>query len=167
MKTKESPRLSQDASDFLETLLWVAANPDDPNARHIANWTIHQFHPEFVVALETFLSGFRAYLSKLDENTPDSDVYADPDLCLRSFGGNVFFSLSGHGCGFFDERDSELADALQNALEAYSGSKYRLEELEHSLSKFSGRIHLSFTRASVRREYLAKYFTDGVNFVQE
>jgi hypothetical protein len=158
MKTKAQVTLSTDASDFLETLLWVAANPDDPNKRHIANWTVHEFHPEFVARLEAFLSGFREYLAKLDEENPGSEVYADPDAPDRTFGGNVFFSLSGHGVGFRDDRDSERGDALQAALEAYSGGKYRFEELECNLAKHNGKIHLAHGTAAARRDQLAKLF---------
>lgn len=150
MKTTTSPaKLSTDASHFLETLLWVADH-DDRETAHVKNWTIHEFHPEFVAGLETFLSGFRESLAS---SHPD----IDPDECERSFGGNVFFTLSGHGCGFRDD-PTELGDLLANALVAYSGSKYRFEELDGNLAKFHGKIHLAFRTAAFRREYLAKVF---------
>jgi hypothetical protein len=148
MKTENLIR-HPDTAAFLETLLWVADAP------HIADWTIHQFHPEFTTALESFLDGFRAFIDAKNEirETP-----LDPDDCTRSFGGNVFFSLSGHGCGFWDERDSELGDTLQAWLVEYSGDKYRFQELEHTLAKFGGRIHLAYRTAAYRREYLVKLF---------
>lgn len=152
MKTKApKPRLSQDASDFLETLLGVAYNPDDKSTRHIQDWTIHEFHPAFVAALETFLSSFRESLAI---SHPD----IDPDDCGRSFGGNVFFSLSGHGCGFWDDREAELGDALHAALVAFSRSPHRFEELENSLSKFGGKIHLYYRTAAFRKAYLVPAF---------
>ena len=139
-----------DTAAFLESLLWVADAP------HIADWTIHQFHPEFTTALESFLDGFRAFIDLKNEirETP-----LDPDDCNRSLGGNVFFSLSGHGCGFWDESDSELGDTLQAWLVEYSGDKYRFQELESTLAKFNGKIHLAYRTAAYRREYLAKLFT--------
>ena len=142
-----------DTAAFLETLLWVAESPDAP---HVSNWTIHQFHQEFTAALESFLSGFRAFIDAKNESR---ETPLDPDDCTRSFGGNVFFSLSGHGCGFWDESDSELGDTLHAWLVEYSGGKYRFEELESTLAKFSGKIHLVYRTAAFRREYLAKLFT--------
>lgn len=156
MKTK----LSQDTSDFLETLLWVAYSPDQPETRHIQNWTIHEFHPEFVAAVDSFLSGFRSFLfDKRESMDEDGAELLDEDAPSRSFGGNVFFSLSGHGVGFWDDHDSERGEALQAALVEFAGDdKYRFHELESSLAKFKGRIHLAFRTAAFRREYLAKYF---------
>ena len=110
-----------DLSHFLESILFVA--PDN-----LQSATIHDFHPDFQSAAESFLDGFRASLP------PD----LDPDAGERSFGGNVFFTLSGHGCGFWDDRDSEWGDAMTAALRAYSGNDYRFEGLEHSLSKRRG-----------------------------
>jgi hypothetical protein len=171
--------MNSDTQDFLEALLFVAADGQHQGHNHRANWTIHQFHPEFQEAVDRFISGFREYLTaKADEMTegPESafdDVlfgYLDnPDDCERSFGGNVFFSLSGHGVGFWDDSNGERGKALQSALEAYSAQdsrqrfegKYRFEELESNLAKFSGKIHLAFRTAAHRREYLDKYF--GLN----
>lgn len=151
--------MNQDTQDFLGTLLWTAHNPDDPKTAHIANWTIWEFHPDFVAAVDRFIAGFREYLEKLDEQATDTDVYAHPDNCERSFGGNVYLSLSGHGCGFFDDRDMELGDALQAAVEAYAGGdRHRFEELDGNLSKFHGKIHLGFRTAAYRKTYLEQYF---------
>jgi len=149
MKPENTIARSSDTAAFLHSLLWVAESDDAP---HIANWTIHQFHPEFTAALESFLDGFREFIAARNPEI-------NPDDCDRSFGGNVFFSLSRHGCGFWDERDSELGDALQALLVEYSGGKYSFEELESNLAKFDGRIHLAYSTAAYRREYLAKLFT--------
>lgn len=152
MKTKApKPRLSKNASDFLETLLWVAYSTDRKETKHIQNWTIHEFHPAFVAALETFLSSFRESLAV---SHPD----IDPDDCGRSFGGNVFFSLSGHGCGFFDERDSDLAGPLHASLVEFSGDKYRFQDLDGNLSKFGGKIHLAYSTAAFRKFQLDQLF---------
>jgi len=153
MKTENTITLGSDLCNFLHSLLWVAESPDAP---HIADWTIHQFHPEFTAALESFLDGVRAFIGTKNEGR---ETPLDPDDCTRSFGGNVFFSLSGHGCGFWDESDSELGDTLHAWLVEYSGGKYRFEELESTLAKFSGKIHLVYRTAAFRREYLAKLFT--------
>lgn len=134
--------MTSDTSNFLESLLWADFH-DKP-------WSIHEFHPEFIRAADVFLANFRAYLA---ETLPD----IDPDAAQRSFGGNVFFSLSGHGCGFWDDSDMELGQALHDALVTYSGNRYAFEQID--LMKFNGKIHLAFRTAAFRREYLTKLFS--------
>lgn len=154
-------KLSADTSDFLSTLLQLA-DTGERETRHIKDWTIHQFHPEFVQAVDAFLSGFRAYCSDLRDKVDEmrgkySDAALDIDEDARGcFGCDVFLSLSGHGAGFWDSTETK---AVQVALEAYAGSKYRFEGLESNLAKFSGRIHLAYRTAAYRREALAKLFT--------
>jgi len=152
MKTENTIR-HPDTAAFLETLLQVAETDESP---HVSNWTVHQFHSEFTAALESFLAGFRDFIDAKNESREDE---INPEDCARSFGGNVFFSLSGHGCGFWDESDSELGDTLQAWLVEYSGGKYRFHELESTLAKFNGKIHLAFRTAAYRREALARLFT--------
>ena len=91
--------VSQDTEDFLTTLLfcnepedWDEDEDEPPFNADMHNRTIYDFAPEFVAAVEAFISGFRETLG----NT-------DLDMLSRSFGGNVFLSLSGHGAGFWDD----------------------------------------------------------------
>lgn len=147
MKKENRILLNSDSAAFLETLLWVGP--------HVSAWTIHEFHPEFTAALESFLDGFRDFITVKNESR---DEEIDPDACARSFGGNVFFSLSGHGCGFWDESGDE-GDILQAWLAEYSGGKYRFVELESNLAKFNGKIHLAYRTAAYRRGALANLFT--------
>lgn len=156
MKTK----IDTITASFLETLLWVADNPDH-DERPLEGASIYDFAPAFVSAVSDFVRGFRAYLA---EKSPE--LYEHCDDCERSFGGNVFFSLSGHGCGFWDDSDAELGRALQSALESFSGSHYRFEELEYTLSRDeeNGQIDLSFIPEALE-EYRARYFRDGAAFV--
>ncbi len=143
-------KLSRDVSDFLEALLFGTS------AGGMPDHSIHEFHPEFIAAADAFLSGFRAFLSDMRDAAEDPDLL-DEDAPGRSYGGNVYFSLSGHGCGFWDDRDSERGEALQSALETYAGGdKYRFEEVD--LMKFHGKLHLAFRTADFRREYTAKMF---------
>ena len=139
--------MNQDTQDFLETLLWVA-DTGETRTRHIKDWTIFEFHPEFIEAADTFLSAFRAYLF---------DKEIDPDDCQRSFGGNVFFSLYGHGVGFSDDSE-DIGKICYEELIAFSGNRYRFHELECKLMKIKGKIHLAYRTAAFRREYLDKYF---------
>lgn len=146
-------KLSRDVSDFLEALLFTY--PEDRHGNQ-PDWTIHEFHPEFIAAADAFLSAFRACLSDMRETAEDPDTL-DEDATGRSYGGNVYFSLSGHGCGFWDDRDSERGKALQSALESFTGGdSYRFEEVD--LMKFKGKLHLAFRTADFRREYTAKMF---------
>jgi hypothetical protein len=148
--------MNKDASDFLETLLFTIPE-DEPGELREAS--VSDFSPEFIAAVDSFVSGFRIYLKV---NHPE----LEPDECQRSFGGNVYFSLSGHGCGFWDDLNGELGDGLQKALEAYSGRKYRFEELDGMLSRDAdtGKVDLSFIH-EVLAKYRQKCFSDGVQFV--
>ena len=150
---------SQYTRDFLEALLFIADNPDE-DERPLEGKTIFDFSPEFINAVDAFVYGFQRFLA---DQYPE--LHERIDDCQRSFGGNVFFTLSGHGCGFFDERDSELGDALQSALVEYSGGdKYRFEQLESNLSENDdGKIDLSFILEAITK-YRSKYFSDGVKF---
>jgi hypothetical protein len=153
----KTPSISQDAQDFLETLLWTL-DTGEPESRHVKNWTIWEFHPEFTDAVESFCSGFRDYLEEHGPKDEDGEPVS-PDDCDRSFGGNCFFSLSGHGVGFQDTR--EHGDAFREALIAYArGDRHAFEQINNHLrfSKFSGKIHLSFRTAAFRREQLTKIF---------
>lgn len=164
MKPENTIPLSSDTASFLESLLWANSGPDQNT--HWGNWTIHQFHPEFTDAVTAFLDGFREYLSaRIESHDGEGDSLTadqleemesmlDPDQCERSFGSNVYFSLSGHGAGFRDERDMERGEALHAALLAYSGNPYRFENID--LMKDHGRIHLAYRTAAFRREYLVK-----------
>jgi hypothetical protein len=155
-------RPGEDAADFLATVLWLRDGYEEqkpPQHRTRKNWTIHEIHPELVTAVRQFCQGFREYL----ETLPDDLFPVNWENYLeRSFGGSVFFTLSGHGCSFRDEYsdpDRTLGDTLAKALHTYAGDRYRFEELAHDLSAFHGKLHLSRRTAAARREALARYFT--------
>lgn len=143
--------LSADTVAFLDTLLWVVDNPDEKR-RPFRDAIPGDVHPELAAAVEGFCDAFREYLA---EKHPD----LDPDAGERSFGGDVFFTLSAHGCGFWDDSDSEWGDAMSEALYAFAGDRYRFEGLESDLYRFAGGIHLARRSAAFRREALAKLFT--------
>ena len=132
--------MKRDTEDFLATLLWANDFP--------SGWTIHEFHPEFIAAVDCFCDGFRAFCDSRG---------LDPDAGERSFGGNCYASLSGHGIGFWDDPDGDWGAAMQAAIRDYSGRPFRFENVD--LMKFHGRIHLAYRTAACRREYLAKMFT--------
>lgn len=120
-------KMNQDTKNFLESLFFVADNPDNETREFLAS-TIYDFSPEFVAGVDSFIAGFREHLSN-----QENELAARADECERSFGGNVFFTLSGHGCGFWDDRDMELGDYLADQLRAYSGNRYRFENLEYQI----------------------------------
>ena len=143
MKTK----MTKDCENFLENLLWVLPE-DEP--QEIREATIYDFSPEFIAGVESFISGFRDFAG---ERNPEALEQADDSP--RSFGGNVYFSLSGRGVGFWASSETE---AMQPLLEEYSGNKYRFEELGNSLSfREDGKLDLSFI-PSVIDEYRAEMF---------
>ena len=136
--------ISQDASDFLVALLW--AYPEDEDGENpMDGKTIYDFSPEFIAAVSNFCESFREYLAARNVEIPDSP---------NSFGGNVYFSLSDHGVGF---RDSDETAHLQPHLEAFSGSKYRFEQIDLSEDE-DGKLDLSFLPEFIA-EYRAKMFT--------
>lgn len=144
--------MNQDTQDFLEALLWLNNNPDSMPDLVIANATIHEFSPEFVEAVDNFLAGFRAHL--------EAKGYDVADLCgrmERSFGSNVLFSLSGHGVGFFDDSDSDVAD-LHDVLKNWAGAG-RFEELEYDIERReNGKIDLGCYDPDYLKKARAKCF---------
>lgn len=119
--------MNTDTFDFLVTLLSLADDPDAETHPFI-NSTVNDFSPAFVEGAEKFIAAFRSYL--------EAEGYGHLiDAGERSFGENVFFSLSGHGCGFFDDTDGRVSN-LQGVIEEWSkdgGRKRRFEELETGL----------------------------------
>lgn len=154
--------LNSDLANFLETLLWCADGTREgmeTDDSKLEGATIHEFSKPFTDAVDKFLSGFRAYAESKG---------LDPDAPDRSFGGNVYFSLSGHGCGFWDDRGEE-GDKLQSALIEFSGgNRYRFEALDSELRKDeeTGEIDLCILPAFIG-EYRRKRFSDGVQFLPE
>jgi len=139
--------MTEDCEHFLETLLW--AMPED-GPQEVRDATIYDFSPEFISGVESFIAGFRAFAS---EHNPEALERADNDA--RSFGGNVYFSLSGHGVGF---RDSRETSAMQPLLKEYSGNEHRFEELGDLLSfREDGKLDLSFAPEALG-EYRVKLF---------
>jgi len=141
--------MKTDTAKFLEAILW-ALPEDEPE--EIRQATVYDFTPEFINAAETFVDGFRAYAESLD---------LDPDAPGRDFGANVYFSLSGHGVGFWDDdgKDGE-GHRLQAALEDYAARKYQFEEITLDfidLGPMDGKLDLSFIPSAIE-EYRAKLF---------
>jgi hypothetical protein len=133
-KDKPNMKMTQDCEHFLEALLFALPEDEPENIREA---TIYDFSPEFISGLEAFIGGFREIAN---ERNPAALEAADD--CTRSFGGSVYYSLSGHGVGFWD--DEETA-AMQSLLEEYRGNSYRFEELGSNLSfREDGKLDLAF-----------------------
>jgi len=142
-------KMTQDAQDFLSTLLSLADSPDH-DSRPLKDATIYDFSPAFIAAVES-------YLSELWERmTEDEEMAGMLDECSRSFGGNAYLSGSGHGAGFFDEYPVD-GEAIQSRYDEISG-RYRFEELGSMIDNSDAGIDLA-----ILPEYLesarAKLFT--------
>lgn len=157
--------MTRDAFDFLSTVLWLAAESEKENEPvtkrwHVRDCTVHDVHPDMVAAVERFCGGFRDWLERRGFDS------GRLDQLTRSFGGSTYFSLSGHGCGFWDENpstDPELGDELHNLLREYSGNQHRFEELESSLYRhLDGKVHLHYMPAYLSH-YLTKMFDQDLN----
>ena len=128
--------MKQDTIGFLATLLWLADNPDEEQ-RPLMGKSIYDFSDAFVAGVEAFVDGFRQHL--IDTGVRPA-VLASGE---RSFGGNVYLSLSGHGAGFFDDRNEEVAE-LHERIKKWAGA-FRFEELEGMIDVGEdGKIDLSF-----------------------
>jgi len=145
-KNMRTNKMTQDAADFLEALLFQLSE-DEP--QDIREATIYDFSPEFIEGVESFISAFRDFANERNPEALDS-----ADNSPRSFGGNVYFSLSGHGVGFWDSADTE---AMQPLLEEFSGSKYRFEQISLDFRE-DGKLDLAFIPEALP-EYRAKLFS--------
>ncbi len=137
--------MSPDASNFLKSLLFGYHDED-----FYSEYSPDDFSPEFIEGAESFIAGFIAYLA---ERHPR--LHECRDNMERSFGGNVYFTLSGHGCGFWDDSEPEGKE-LAEALYAYSGGRYRFEQIDLS-EDADGKLDLSFVPSAIA-EYRAKLF---------
>lgn len=138
-------KMTKDCESFLESLL--RQMPED-EPEEIREASIYDFSPECVAVVESFITGFRNFAN---ERNPEALEAADG--AKRSFGSNVYFSLSGHGVGFWDSRETEV---MQPLIEEYSGGKYRFEEITLSF-RDDGKLDLSFLPEALP-EYRAKLF---------
>lgn len=127
--------MNKDTQDFLATLLWVADED-------LEECNVSDFSEELVKKVEAFLIAARQQL-------PD---YPEDDR--RTFGGNVYLTLSGHGAGMWDDPKTK---PYGEKLEAWAG-KYRFEGLElYLMLHENGRIDLAFLSEHIA-EYREKYF---------
>jgi hypothetical protein len=136
--------MKTDTHDFLSALLFGQA-PDEDGNYSMDQKTPEDFSPAFIAGADQFIDGFRDYLTLREIEIPESD---------QSFGANVYFSLSGHGVGFWDSSDTEH---LQAHIVAYSGRKYRFEEIDLSEDE-SGKLDLSFIPSAIA-EYRTLLFS--------
>ena len=132
--------MSQDAADFLTAFLWA----NEEQMPVLDGKTVYDFTAEFSGAVESFCSGFREFCEWRGVEIPDTE---------RSFGGNVYFSLSGHGVGFRDDSETKH---LQAELVEFSGDKYRFEGLDVSENE-EGELDLAFIPSAIEK-YREKMF---------
>jgi hypothetical protein len=144
--------MTKHAQDFLEALLWS----NEEQEEELKGRTVFEFDPRIVEALESFISSFQAYLSIRFEM---DKVYA----LERSFGANCYFDLSGHGVGFWDDRD-DLGREVSNAYRLFAG-QYRFEQLGSNLmwNDVTNQIELSF-KYEYQQKFINKYFRENLNY---
>ena len=133
--------IPQDAADFIVAYLFANEGDDRPE---LDGKSIYDFSPAFVAGVDSFCAGFREFCEWRGVEIPHTE---------RSFGGNVYFSLSGHGVGFWDDSGTEH---LQAELVEFSGDKYRFEGLEFSENE-AGQLDLAFIPSALGM-YREKYF---------
>lgn len=133
-------KIAKDTADFLTALLFALPEYEPEEIREAS---IYDFSPEFIEAASSFIFAFRDFA-----NDRNPDALEAADNSPRSFGGNVYFSLSGHGCGFWDSDDTEPMQAL---IEEFSRNKYRFEEMRLSFRE-DGKLDFAIIPS-----YLAEY----------
>lgn len=115
--------MNQDTTDFLATLLTLADDSHrEDGDKTLTDKRVCDFSAPFVDAVEAFIAAFREHLER--SGFPMARLAG----LERSFGGNVYLSLSGHGAGFFDDRDDQLS-ILHDIIKAWAGGN-RFDELE-------------------------------------
>jgi hypothetical protein len=144
MKNTHARKPSETAADFLDALLF-AYPPNEEGDYTMDGKTVYDFSPAFVEGVESFIAGFLDYTA---------EKYVDIPETGRSFGGNIYFSLSGHGCGFWDDSKTKH---LQEHLETYSGKEYRFEDIDLK-EDANGKLDLAFIPSALE-EYRRRLFS--------
>jgi len=142
--------MKTDTINFLEVLLFNGTDQDTEQGGVLYGKTVYDFTPAFTNAVDKFVSAFRDHLEQT--GFPMDKL----DASERSFGGNVYWSLSGAGVGFFDDRE-EVVCKLHERLKTWAG-EYRFEDLANMLDVGEdGKIDLSFIPSAIE-DYREKYF---------
>ena len=90
------------------------------------DFSIHDIDDGFKDDVEAFILGFDNFLELADKESKGEEIREAIDAangCVRSFGGSIYFSLSGHGVGFWDESEP-WGDLIQELLETYAKENY-------------------------------------------
>ena len=137
-----------ETANFLEALIFANKETNED----LSGASIYDFHLDFINAADYFVYKFMEYLSDKGINGDDLETLE------RLFGCNVYFSLSGHGCGFWDD-SSELGKIVNDHLIAFSGSQYRFEQMD--IGKRRGKLDLAFKVKFVDK-YRKAMFYEGL-----
>ena len=105
--------MNKHTENFLEAVLW--SYPWEDSELEEGNFTIHDVDSDFVQIVESFINGFIRFLESREIEIVEFE---------RSFGGNCYFSISGHGVGFWDSPETKH---FQDLIESYAGNKYKWE----------------------------------------
>lgn len=136
--------MNTDTQDFLAALLFAYPENDEGD-NPMDEYSIFSFSPEFILGAENFIKEFDSYLCERGIDIPETE---------DNFGGNVYFSLSGHGCGFWDEDETK---EIHDALVKFSGNKYRFEHIDLCEDE-NGKLDLSFMPEYIK-EYRDRLFS--------
>jgi len=114
---------STNLKSFLEALFFVSDDNAELEGYTIFDICENEENRGTLEKISRFLESFEEYL-----------VCEHPDLhsaamdSNRSFGSEVYFSLSGHGVGYWDWSGKE-GEQIQEALERFAKTKYLFEQI--------------------------------------
>jgi len=108
---------------FLEALFFVSEDLIDLENFSIFDLVENLDNQETLEKISRFLESFEEYL--IDEHP---DLHSAAMDSNRSFGSEVYFSLSGHGVGYWDWPEKE-GEQIQEVLEKFAKTKYLFEQI--------------------------------------
>lgn len=108
---------------FLEALFFVSEDLIDLENFSIFDLVENLDNQETLEKISQFLESFEEYL--IDEHP---DLHSAAMDSNRSFGSEVYFSLSGHGVGYWDWPEKE-GEQIQEVLEKFAKTKYLFEQI--------------------------------------
>ncbi len=132
--------------NFLAAILFSYPENDE-GKNPMDNYRAHDFSPGFIAAAEGFIDAFEESLKK--EGINPFNVVSH-----KEFGIDIYFSLSGHGCGFQEE---DYTKEIDDALIKFAGNRWKFEQIDLAEDE-NGKLDLSFM-PQYRKEYRDRLFS--------